>query len=721
MTLKSLFSKSHLIGGILMRSLWLPTLSSIIFFFSLPVSTLLCIQGSISPDSTPERISEVIQSIHRVNNGVTVAIFIFLSLVAGLFAMHYMNKKQQVDFYHALPLSRERLFVSHFTAGVGDILLPFLINLALSVLIVILSGYMGYLRIGMIGEYLLFHVLGFLSIYSFVILVACLSGSTPVHVFLTAMAFGFVPMLIGLREVMMERFYEAYNARVSSMDDILFNSSPMARYIFEAANNASGNKSSMAYTILYFALSSAICIVCAALLYHYRGSEKAGQALAFTRSHGLIKYPLVFLCTMAFGLFFEAIGGSIGWLIFGCACGLFLSSSILEMVFAFDFRCALHHWRGTVVFAAVFAVASCIPIFDLTGFDHFLPTADRVKSVSFYPYAINDYSVQRYYNNDPYGREIELSEDETIEAALKIAAAGIDAIDREEERHSGVPIEANVDQTSFCMQYHLYSGRNPARQYQNIDFNQVKEAFLTIATSEEYKLQHYPILTKSPVHIDNLRNIYQTDYYYKDSLFYNNRLSDAEERQLLEAFCSDLLELSEQTLQTELPVMLIDVRLYPDEKEAIRDDGNYGIETYPIYESFHRTIALLKALGYYDTVQPDIKQIERMYVSQDYYDSSVYTDEEIKAVEERGGVGEMEITDPLQMEEILRSAYSPRSFGLNQFVPEEELVTIRLEYSSDADESYQDYTTTLRFRRGELPAFLKSQIGYDKLAQVYYH
>ena len=119
MTLKSLFSKSHLIGGILMRSLWLPTLSSIIFFFSLPVSTLLCIQGSISPDSTPERISEVIQSIHRVDNGVTVAIFIFLSLVAGLFAMHYMNKKQQVDFYHALPLSRERLFVSHFTAGVG--------------------------------------------------------------------------------------------------------------------------------------------------------------------------------------------------------------------------------------------------------------------------------------------------------------------------------------------------------------------------------------------------------------------------------------------------------------------------------------------------------------------------------------------------------------------------------------------------------------------------
>ena len=52
----------------------------------------------------------------------------------GMTGYHYLYSREKTDFYHSLPLKRERIFFVPYVSGILIFAVPYLINLLLALL-----------------------------------------------------------------------------------------------------------------------------------------------------------------------------------------------------------------------------------------------------------------------------------------------------------------------------------------------------------------------------------------------------------------------------------------------------------------------------------------------------------------------------------------------------------------------------------------------------------
>lgn len=304
MTSKNLFF--NLMKEDLKRRLWAVALTFLTFFFALPVASALSISGSRNMEETYYEMMYGVRSILGFNNGFMAVIIVLLSLILGVTSFSWLHSRKKVDFYHSLPVRREKLFFVNYLDGLVILFSTYAVNLLLGLLVAVVNGIVPGDIVPKAFEAFGFLLLHFIMLYSVTVLAMVMTGNVLVGILGTGVLHLYFPAVLLLLDALYQEFFKtSYYAGSSITDKLIDKCSALTLYIGNYSVFMEGAKAgSLALRICGVILAIAAVTAVSVLLYRARGSEAAGKALAFKVSQPIIRIPVVILSALCGGLFF---------------------------------------------------------------------------------------------------------------------------------------------------------------------------------------------------------------------------------------------------------------------------------------------------------------------------------------------------------------------------------------------------------------------------------
>lgn len=401
------------------------------------------------------------------NIAIKIVLFV-LACICGIAMFRYLHDRQQIDFFHALPINRKHLFALNYVSGILSVLPLFLIVYIISVGTAAAMGLGSMLTGGILLQNVLGHIFFFLLNYTIAVLCTVLTGNTIIAILLAMWVQCSVPLFMLMYQFWQGFYYTTY-ARVSSRQlAIMLGGSPVVKYCLSTTHVqdidyltygtvTAGGMGALIYPVV----GTLIFLALAYVLFVRRKSECAGIALAFPK----IKTPLqAYMCLFmgsAFAMLFKAIfSGQESWKWFGLIFGVVLCHAVVEIICEFDFKAIFHHWKQMLILCVV-AVAVLVGMqTDVLGFDSYVPKESDIVGVGlrsssddrYYGYYIGDYSAERY---------LMLTDPESIHAVREIAACIV-------SNGKGNTAESYEDDnyTGIWIQYQLKNGKRVYRRYE---------------------------------------------------------------------------------------------------------------------------------------------------------------------------------------------------------------------------------------------------------------
>ncbi len=593
-----------------------------------------------------------------------------LALVNGIQGMMYLHSRMQLDVYGALPVRRTKLFNACYLNGILIFALPYIVMYWLTVLFV-KPGIRGLVTGPMLlygAASVLIVIVFYTAIYSLVVLAAVLTGNTVVAIMGAGVLTLFGSLYYGVhywfRQTFFASWYEGYSYQ--SPTEILAYTSPVsalvllveetAKLIYKESGVGFG-EGILKYTAIYLAVSVILYLICRRLV-AIRPSEAAGRAMAFKKTKPFIKVFITLpAALMAAMLFFDISSSKAGWYIFGLAAGLVIAHAVTEIIYEFDFKACIRGLGSLAVTAVLAAAVSAVYIFDLCGYDTYIPETEKVSSAGFAAEGIHsrlDYNTAQIepgsFDAD-YGwispadyrlEKMELKGDD-IDTLKVIAKQGTEWMrNRRLERifsdQSGDERD-NEESGKYSysyIHYRLKNGRDVYRCYPvNYRDNEVLEAFAKLYAAKEYKEAVYPELLRDNSDFGEL---------YFTSLSARDETVDSERERLLEAYKTELYATDWETLKNEYPLGQLISKVF-DAEGRFMDNQFYMY----IYPSMTKTIGILKELG----IDPDM-----------VYDSAGIGHIDIYHYTEQEDVSAA-FDDPDEIKQIMDSAVYEEYYYLN--------------------------------------------------------
>lgn len=595
------------------RRLWAIALSVIAFLFVLPVNIATSLEqrtkmlkaGDWVGDKK-EYLSNTATRCLGLDNTSLQLLTIILAIVCGISGFYYLQSKKKVDFYHSLPVKRESLFASSYVVGIAIYVIPYLFSLAISFVIAGANGAFQSDVWAMALKTFGANILSYSIIYTVVIIAVLLTGQFIVSILACGVFFAYGPMVAILISSLAGTYFNTYYEYHSFSDTILFKCSPFSAYV-NMLGSLNDGKLGVSTVLIYVAILIVLIIV-AIWLHRRRMSEAAGKAISYKVLQPYIKTAICVPIGLGSGIIFTGIMNAYTsfWLIFGMVCGYLLCSFFMEIIYHFDFKAAFKSRVQLLIGAALmFAIFSTYK-WDLLHYDQYIPSKDKIESMSIDLSGINnnlDFVVYdeddsrnkiSYMNRTSYAFESMYLKDKDIAYEIAKMAAKGDTISNEGETNS------EYDKyMSIYVQYRLTSGRHVYRRY-TIAVEPYFDLLNQLYQSKEYKEGAFPIYSMKEV-----TNVTCYNEFQKLSI----TLTKEEKAQLLSLYRDELAKLSLVDVKNEVPLATIDFGYTTDENEVI----NYSALVYPL---FTKTIDFLTEHGFDFTKTFDLDNI--VNVSIDY-------------------------------------------------------------------------------------------------------
>ena len=282
MTSKNSYSKGiarqiwQLMGETLRHQLWAVALFVLALFFALPVPILKYVQDALEARRLGRESYqlEAMGSLLGLENIFVGMIVAGGAILLAAVVFRFMHSRQQVDFYHSLPVRRGALFAARYLAGFALFAAAYLANLAIASAIVACSGFAPVLADAQIPSAIASHMVFFLLIYSICVLAHQLAGTTATGVLCCALLFIGPPAAVGLYTAYMEMFFDNWFLPDLILERAMKILSPMWMYFSIQSEGAE----KPGWTLLLWLLAAVVIALACAWLYQRRPSEKAGQA-----------------------------------------------------------------------------------------------------------------------------------------------------------------------------------------------------------------------------------------------------------------------------------------------------------------------------------------------------------------------------------------------------------------------------------------------------------
>lgn len=441
------------------------------------------------------------------------------ALLLGILQFSYLHDAAKLDFYHSLPLRREKLFAIRYGAGAFLWFLPFAGNLLLFLLLCAVNGITslnGASLAGLLFRGLLAHSSCFLLVYGLSVLAMMLTEK----LFAAATGFlvfcGYVPALRVLAEFMMEVSFASYYPRTDLELSTGVRISPLYVYI----------KTCQALSALTFpwdlllaqVLIAVLLIILCLIFYRRRGFERVGRAMAFPVLARLIKFllvvPISLLCSVAF---YDIARSSVVWGVIGWGLGLILASGMIEFIYRLDIREIFQDRRQLLFSALVSLGILSVFHYDLFGYDRWMPTEEKVASAAIslsYPLQVNYQSIYQKTDLPSEGTSYELERvtdpQGTNGTAVGVYTTRDIALVQDLVEHSTLFQEDQADSSlqfvysQVVIDYRMEDGTKKIRRY---DFSSetAEQGFENLWAADGLKEAMYPVLSVDPQRVAALQ------------------------------------------------------------------------------------------------------------------------------------------------------------------------------------------------------------------------
>ncbi len=563
---------------------------------------------------------------------ITSALIVGLAILIGLEIFAYLHDPRSLDFYESLPEKRNHRFVRRLLAGAGTFVLPAAVNVVLALLICLV---MGAMSAGMFVEALLAFVcmlILFAGIYGITVLASMLSGRILIAVLMT----GF--LLLAEMVIRLVLYIYGENFFLTWIDPgvdwfalwtnplapwlIGLNEAGIARALPGAATvgEVMGFAGYLAFPVLKMAVIAVCALLLSWLVYRKRPTEFAGGALRYPALQTAVKWITVVSAGLLFGMAVQFfIGGRhprlmVVLALLACAVGCIIG----EMIFARDGRAAFRKPWHIAVTGAITLLVIASMWFDWFGYDRYVPAANQVESVSFYPtynaedgnYYMNPEDpftiVYSYRPEEYFEAKMRLADPDTIEAVGSLYSEMAAVMRQNEDQESD---EYAWDATEWMrVSWHLKNGRTVKRKLMMVP-DVAREDLNQILSDAAYKEAMYQKFGDGVLDAAEYINVYlmQTTV--------TNQAADTDAawvRSFWEAYEEDLKSLDLEVLSGDpiLTRVAIQAGILVEEGPEVQGMTH----TYPVYESFTRTLAFLKENGFDPDAMPEADQVLGMEI-----------------------------------------------------------------------------------------------------------
>ena len=512
-------------------------------------------------------------------------------LAAMLF--HYLHNRLSVDFYHAMPLSRKKLFFSRYFVGIVFLLVPLLVSRLLCT-VVHLAFYTGRLTAGQIVSSGVIDLLVWAALHMIVFTFSCMVAVTTSNAVESIVYSGAVNgALAAIYFIFVSYSYNLYG--ISELSDWGLYLSPyglIGRCMLP--NNSWNYSTGNLVMVLVWLLIALAAIPLTLRLYNRFQSEWAqqwGRQSAFSQLMKVLAGFLVsfVLCMTLFSMLFDNIlPNSIAAALVGGPIGFLIVEGITGKGFQNLRR------SGKYILATVALCLSCTLFLATGGFGMVsrVPSADRVEEVELHLYGQNVYFERLNSNVGTNEVVATLSSPEAIDLVLQLHQAAVE----EGEDYQG--LRGNAMEITYTLSP-FDSEMSRRYSFAVSDLDTLRQLLCLPEVVE----QIYPPFTYQANYLETV-----TCY---DKLGLNSVDIPAEDfERLLEAIRTDLLAVTPENYGNEQldPVVgYLDWNLknmvYRDEGAFIIGDGiqaeGFGNSSMVLRASYQNTLAIIEELGFH--------------------------------------------------------------------------------------------------------------------------
>ena len=519
------------------------------------------------------------------------ALIVPVLLAAMLF--HYLHNRLSVDFYHAMPLSRKKLFFSRYFVGIVFLLVPLLVSRLLCT-VVHLAFYTGRLTAGQIVSSGVIDLLVWAALHMIVFTFSCMVAVTTSNAVESIVYSGAVNgALAAIYFIFVSYSYNLYG--ISELPDWGLYLSPyglIGRCMLP--NNSWNYSTGNLVMVLVWLLIALAAIPLTLRLYNRFQSEWAqqwGRQSAFSQLMKVLAGFLVsfVLCMTLFSMLFDNIlPNSIAAALVGGPIGFLIVEGITGKGFQNLRR------SGKYILATVALCLSCTLFLATGGFGMVsrVPSADRVEEVELHLYGQNVYFERLNSNVGTNEVVATLSSPEAIDLVLQLHQAAVEeGEDYQGLRGNHMKIEYTLSPFDSSM------SRDYSFAVSDLD------TLRQLLCLPEVVEQIYPPFTYQVNYLETV-----TCY---DKLGLNSVDIPAEDfERLLEAIRTDLLAVTPENYGNEQldPVVgYLDWNLknmvYRDEGAFIIGDGiqaeGFGNSSMVLRASYQNTLSIIEELGFH--------------------------------------------------------------------------------------------------------------------------
>ena len=519
------------------------------------------------------------------------ALIVPVLLAAMLF--HYLHNRLSVDFYHAMPLSRKKLFFSRYFVGIVFLLVPLLVSRLLCT-VVHLAFYTGRLTAGQIVSSGVIDLLVWAALHVIVFTFSCMVAVTTSNAVESIVYSGAVNgALAAIYFIFVSYSYNLYG--ISELPDWGLYLSPyglIGRCMLP--NNSWNYSTGNLVMVLVWLLIALAAIPLTLRLYNRFQSEWAqqwGRQSAFSQLMKVLAGFLVsfVLCMTLFSMLFDNIlPNSIAAALVGGPIGFLIVEGITGKGFQNLRR------SGKYILATVALCLSCTLFLATGGFGMVsrVPSADRVEEVELHLYGQNVYFERLNSNVGTNEVVATLSSPEAIDLVLQLHQAAVEeGEDYQGLRGNHMKIEYTLSPFDSSM------SRDYSFAVSDLD------TLRQLLCLPEVVEQIYPPFTYQVNYLETV-----TCY---DKLGLNSVDIPAEDfERLLEAIRTDLLAVTPENYGNEQldPVVgYLDWNLknmvYRDEGAFIIGDGiqaeGFGNSSMVLRASYQNTLSIIEELGFH--------------------------------------------------------------------------------------------------------------------------
>ncbi len=599
---------------VIKRHIWLPVLAMLGFVLAFPVSTALCINNFMSYNGW-NNVEPFCRDLLLLWQGFSVCIIVVGALLSAFVLFRYLHVRKQVDFYHSLPVRREKFFFSNLLAGLLVFLAPYLAAILLNFLVLAVSGWLSYLSVGHYLQYILFNVLVYLLFFGCGSLAMQLSGTMPSAFKVLLLTFGLAPLFACMFELLGACFFDTWVSFFSPVSVVMLKASVIERYVWVSAMAGS------LYNITWQDWLAALLLTGGTLgaslwLYLRRRSEAAGSTLAFAWQKPFYKYPLVICGGIMLGVFFFLMGDrSSLWMYFGAVLGTMFMALLMEIFIQSDFKAIRKGWKAALATSAAVCVLLSVYAFDLTGFDSKVPDADKVQTVYISSNSLDSLDGTKftsgYYldDQDYFETYWVYSTNQFLERSNMLhfsdsdnVAAALAMVDEAQNTNANFEYDdyswdAPVMTDSMLVICKMNNGSTFARRYwtYNVLDEVHQQAFEQLVGSQEWREQ----LTVNELPLDKLVLTDVSCYAIgqTENLYLQDQPNDDLAKQLVQTMQAEYAKLSADDILYSAPLGSVEISTY-DSREYVPEENWYNYTgmrrcDVMIFPQMTETIALL--------------------------------------------------------------------------------------------------------------------------------